>query len=710
MEKSIILHSNKRSGQYRLTWKTILSSILTVSLLLSVFPMFGASVMADGTMPFTDVKSGKWYYEAIKRVYDEGIMNGLSDKIFAPSENMTRAQLVTIICRISGDAYEGLGENLTFSDTKSDAWYSDYVGWAVKDSIVAGYPEGKFKPNAQVTRAELAVVFARFFTSRELYFAEAPLTDSFTDIDKIASWAKESVETIRLYGIIAGDNEGKFNPSSSATRAEIATMITRYLDAERISKVEYLMSNLYDYLPTQKNMITFDFYYSNTLTTEGFSSRMFPYLGISEEDYELIANDSELGQLKGNWQTIVDLGEQYPALLTLALKDKVTGETSKKRLVRFLLTKTEIHRYIDPDDFDPGIDEDIYNEMYSIATANTGNTARLYAALEKGISEDELTVAFIGGSITQGAVADGDSCYAAITANWLGRHITDNLTYINNGIGGTSSALACARVQRQVLDKDPDIVFVEYAVNDGSQQPIIQETFESLVRTLLLSECEPAVVFIYSYYGDASIPFMDKVAEKYQIPVINTHAAVSYAIEQNVFTEEEFCEDHVHPNEYGHQIMSDMNEEMMRIAMESWTSTEEAEAAFVSVPEDSITSVRFEDLNIIDTNDLDIVSLGSFVLDTGSSFEGFDHPATSDGTNGNEPLVFTVTGKTILILVNQERLVDISVDGGEYYKLGTLISSWVIPAVLSDTEQTHTISIRSNDPSTPITVLAVLYK
>ena len=687
--------------------KTIVSVILLFSLLISSFAVIPQAASADG-LPFRDVKTGDWFYGAVARVYKEGIIIGITAKTFEPGAKMTRAQLVTITCRLSGDDCKGLGAGLAFKDTPKTDWYADYVGWALREGIVTGYPDGTFRPNAPVTRAELAVVLARFFGYREIYLADAPLVSSFTDAGKIGDWAKPSVEKIRLCGIISGDPTGRFNPGDSATRAEIATMITRYLDAERISKVEYLMSHYLDYLPHSGRFVTLEFSYVGTIKAEGFAARIFPYFGISEERYEIVVDKDEISLLRDRWGR-TDFGETVVETVGLSLRDKTTGETSKNKIIMFKLTKVEEFIYVDPDDFDPGIDGEIYSAMTETALAYTGNTARLYRALEKGRTTGDLTVAFIGGSITAGSVAIPGGGYADISANWLGRYITKDLKYVNAGIGGTESSFGMARFERDVLSKDPDIIFIEYAVNDYPGRTWLPETFESMVRTALNAEGDPAVVIVLCRGGEGNIAQMTAVAKLYGVPVVNESGAIGYGIDKGAFTEEEFRPDGTHPEDWGHQVMSDMIEELFRRTLAEWDSVEAAEAAIVTDLADPISPARFENLKLVEAEDLDIVSMGSFRF-TGKKYDhGFSRAARSTVEDGREPIVFKVTAKTVLLVVDAGTEIMISVDGGEPFHSGSVSFMQDCPAtVLSDETATHVISITPQDDSTA-TLLAIAY-
>ena len=116
--------------------KNILAVIITVAMLSGSATVLSAS--AENEFPFTDVKKGAWYESAVETVYTEGIMEGKAEGKFEPNSPMTRAELVTVLCRLSGDDTEGKGEILSFADTKKNAWYADYVAWAAENGIVAG--------------------------------------------------------------------------------------------------------------------------------------------------------------------------------------------------------------------------------------------------------------------------------------------------------------------------------------------------------------------------------------------------------------------------------------------------------------------------------------------------------------------------------------------------------------------------------------------
>ncbi|MBQ3900769.1 MAG: S-layer homology domain-containing protein, partial [Clostridia bacterium] len=557
------------------------------------------------------------------------------------------------------------------------------------------------------TRAELAVVFARYFAGREIYLADAPLTDSFTDGSKIAKWARDAVETIRLCGIIAGDKAGNFNPSSSATRAEIAMMITRYLSAEKIGKLDYLMRHIGSYLPADDRFSSLEFTVSGELTAAGFGSRILPCLGLQTDRYELLADDGEMAALREEW-VMHGVGEKIIAVLHLALRDNLTGEESAVYSVRFRLLKTDNPIYVDPDDYDPGVDPAVYSEMLEASAADRNNTARLYKALTKGQDTGSLKVAFIGGSITEGtgSTFGGYGGFARIAANWLQRHIAPDLEYVNASAGGTTSVLGATRFSRDVLSAEPDVIFIEYAVNNDPgnvNYPKMQESFESMIIDGLSAENEPAVVVVISHGGQGNVDFMCNVAAHYGVPVVNVAAGVDLGEEKGALDDAEFRPDGCHPSDMGHQIMSDMIEKLFLVTLDEWPDPETAEAAIPPVPGDTVTPARFRGLTLTDAEYLDIVSPGSFEF-RGTDFgSGFSHGATSAAGSAADPFVFTVTAATVDLVVARGSVFEVTVDGGEPYVCG----DDAFAVVISDTPATHTISVRPYFDGVEATLLAV---
>lgn len=184
----------------------------------------------DGTDPaydvchftdFSDCKSA-WYHEAVDFTVEEGLMEGIGDGKFDPNGRMTRAMIVTVLYRAMGEP--AVAEPSTFTDVPTNKWYSDAIAWAQDNGIVKGVSDTKFAPNVNVTREQIATILWRYEASPK---ATADMS-AFKDTEKISSYAADAMVWAVAEGILKGDS-GNLKPLDSATRAEFACIIMRYL-------------------------------------------------------------------------------------------------------------------------------------------------------------------------------------------------------------------------------------------------------------------------------------------------------------------------------------------------------------------------------------------------------------------------------------------------------------------------------------------------
>ena len=175
---------------------------------------------------FSDVSEDAWYAEDVAYVYENGLMTGTGDGTFSPNTNMTRAMIATVLHRFA-DTPDANGAG--FTDVADGAWYSDAIAWAQENGVVKGYGDGSFGPNNNVTRQDLAVILARFI---ERYSLELPLereAPDFADADSTADYAQDAVTLLYRIGVINGKDNNRFDPTGLATRAEVAAMISRFV-------------------------------------------------------------------------------------------------------------------------------------------------------------------------------------------------------------------------------------------------------------------------------------------------------------------------------------------------------------------------------------------------------------------------------------------------------------------------------------------------
>ena len=205
----------------------LLALILALSLSVTAY----AAVEDTG---FSDVAADAWYADAVTYVRDNGLMSGTSDTTFTPGGTMTRGMLVTTLYRMAGSSSlenEDLG--YPFADVPGDAWYADGVYWARLAGVVGGYSEDQFGPDDPVTREQIAVILWRY--------AGSPAAESgtdFADEGSISAYATQAVDWARANGIVNGVEDNRFLPQSSATRAQVATILRNYLTMEEAGEPE----------------------------------------------------------------------------------------------------------------------------------------------------------------------------------------------------------------------------------------------------------------------------------------------------------------------------------------------------------------------------------------------------------------------------------------------------------------------------------------
>lgn len=178
--------------------------------------------------PFVDVKESDWYYNSVKFVYDRKIILGTTDTTFNPKNNLTRGQLVTILWRMEGS--KKINAVQKFPDVKIDTYYYDAVKWASANKIVNGYSDGKFKPNNNITREQLAIMLYNYAKYKGKNGKAPTEISKYIDYKKVNDYAIESVKWAISNKIISGKENGtKIEPQGNATRAEAAAMIQNYL-------------------------------------------------------------------------------------------------------------------------------------------------------------------------------------------------------------------------------------------------------------------------------------------------------------------------------------------------------------------------------------------------------------------------------------------------------------------------------------------------
>lgn len=163
-------------------------------------------------LPFTDVSANNWFYDGVKYAYENGLMNGTSSNAFSPNANTTRGMIVTILARVEG------------VNTNGTPWYAAGQKWAMDNGI----SDGTNMPGV-ITREQLATILYRYAKQKGYDVSKSAALTAFSDADKVSGYAAEAMQWAVAEGLLQGSN-GKLNPQGSATRAQVATILMRFME------------------------------------------------------------------------------------------------------------------------------------------------------------------------------------------------------------------------------------------------------------------------------------------------------------------------------------------------------------------------------------------------------------------------------------------------------------------------------------------------
>lgn len=216
-----------------------------------------------------------------------------------------------------------------------------------------------------------------------------------------------------------------------------------------------------------------------------------------------------------------------------------------------------------------GVEDSVYTlggeltpKMKALIRLNPGNQVRLANMFKKAAGGEDITVAYLGGSITQGSSATESNCYARLVTDWFEQTFPDiKVTYVKAGIGATGSYIGVHRADRDVLSKNPDVVFVDFTVNDTTEN-IKRDvnSYDSLMQKLWNGESKPAIVLI-GMTQETGISVQSQhleVAQHYDLPFISYRNAILDVINKGYIKWTDISGDNIHPNVPGHKILSEM--------------------------------------------------------------------------------------------------------------------------------------------------------
>lgn len=203
--------------------KRLCSLALAMALTVSLFT---GTASAAGWNPFWDVPQSHWAHEAVTYVYDNDLMNGTDGSLFSPESTTTRAQVVTVLYRLAGQPAADWAN--PFWDVPASAWFHDAVTWAWENDITGGVSSTHFGAGNAVTREQLATFLYRYAQDQGYDTSARADLSGYSDAGLVSSYATEALSWANATGLITGTTATTLSPKGSATRAQVATILSRF--------------------------------------------------------------------------------------------------------------------------------------------------------------------------------------------------------------------------------------------------------------------------------------------------------------------------------------------------------------------------------------------------------------------------------------------------------------------------------------------------
>lgn len=252
---------------------------------------------------------------------------------------------------------------------------------------------------------------------------------------------------------------------------------------------------------------------------------------------------------------------------------------------------------------------DFKSEMVKRSLIQMGNNSRIKRVIEKAMAGQDVTIAYSGGSITSGYLGGNQGNYASQSFDYFKKQFGSefNLHYINTGYPGGNSILGLIRAEMDVLSHQPDMIVIEFAVNDTKERTS-REAFESLVVRCLQAASNPAVILLLAIAeaGYSCQGHMQAIGEHYELPMISCGDALMPEIAAGRMRWSDFCSDYIHPHEKGHRIITEFMIHYYNQAAQAKPDPE------YELPIKAIFSREFEKMKLLDERNAEVEQLGSF--------------------------------------------------------------------------------------------------
>lgn len=292
-----------------------------------------------------------------------------------------------------------------------------------------------------------------------------------------------------------------------------------------------------------------------------------------------------------------------------------------------------------------------------------GNNYRIKKVLDKMKNGEKTTIAYLGGSITEGYLVNSNQNFAIKTTKYLQqKYQNTNIERINAGLSGTSSTIGLLRVKKDVLSYSPDIVIIEFAVND-SNDAVSKMAYESLVTECLNSESKPAVILLFTVTkaGYTCEEHMKKVGEAFELPMISIKQAIGPEIEAGKMTWEDYASDEAHPTKDGHEFITECLSYYFDVA--GANNTDDTETDYANV---RAYGAPYASLTFYNSTNLYPNSLGGF-LEGNSNVTHFPN-GWIWGKEEADSFRFTMEGRNLFLLYKEDNnenmgCIEVYIDG-----------------------------------------------
>ena len=174
---------------------------------------------------FVDLRQDAWYYADVAAIIESGLMNGISDTLFAPEAAVRRSELAAILYRLSGETSTA---SASFTDVPAGSWYEEFVAWASSAGVVNGFGDGSFRPNADISREQAVTMLYRYAQYKGLACTERQALTGFVDEGQVSGYAREAMEWAVAVGLIQGRSGQMIAPKDTILRCELCTVLLRF--------------------------------------------------------------------------------------------------------------------------------------------------------------------------------------------------------------------------------------------------------------------------------------------------------------------------------------------------------------------------------------------------------------------------------------------------------------------------------------------------